>query len=65
VAPIALAFGVLRKLAEGWTEFVSRRWLWTIVLAAGVAVYGPIVASSPSTTLPPGARSRPPRERGS
>jgi MFS family permease len=44
---------LLRELAEGWTEFVSRRWLWTIVVAAGVgnmawmggsAVYGPLVA---------------------
>lgn len=44
---------VLRELTEGWSEFVSRRWLWTIVVAAGVgnmawvggsSVYGPIVA---------------------
>jgi len=44
---------VFRELAEGWTEFVSRRWLWAIVVAAGVgnlawmggsAVYGPLVA---------------------
>jgi predicted MFS family arabinose efflux permease len=44
---------VFRELAEGWTEFVSRRWLWSIVAAAGVAniawmgassVYGPLVA---------------------
>jgi MFS family permease len=44
---------VLRELAEGWTEFVSRRWLWTIVAAAGIgniawtgasSVYGPLVA---------------------
>ena len=44
---------VLRELAEGWTEFVSRRWLWAIVAAAGFAniawmggsaVYGPLVA---------------------
>jgi predicted MFS family arabinose efflux permease len=44
---------VFRELAEGWTEFVSRRWLWAIVAAAGVgniawmggsAVYGPLVA---------------------
>jgi MFS family permease len=44
---------VLRELSEGWSEFVSRRWLWTGVLAAGIgnlawvggsSVYGPIVA---------------------
>jgi MFS family permease len=44
---------VLGELAEGWTEFVSRRWLWAIVVAAGIgnvawmggsAVYGPLVA---------------------
>jgi predicted MFS family arabinose efflux permease len=44
---------LLRELAEGWSEFVSRRWLWTIVIAAGIgnmawvgasSVYGPIVA---------------------
>ncbi len=44
---------LFRELAEGWSEFVSRRWLWTIVIAAGIgnmawvgasSVYGPIVA---------------------
>jgi hypothetical protein len=43
---------MLRELAEGWSEFVSRRWLWTIVVAAGIgnmawitgSVYGPLVA---------------------
>ena len=44
---------LLRELAEGWSEFASRRWLWTIVIAAAVGnmawvgasgVYGPIVA---------------------
>jgi predicted MFS family arabinose efflux permease len=44
---------VVRELAEGWSEFISRRWLWTVVLAAAVGnmaasgatgVYGPIVA---------------------
>jgi MFS family permease len=44
---------VFRELAEGWTEFVSRRWLWAIVAAAGIgnvawmgasSVYGPLVA---------------------
>jgi MFS family permease len=47
------ASNVLRELAEGWSEFVSRRWLWTIVAAAGIgnvawmgasSVYGPLVA---------------------
>jgi MFS family permease len=44
---------LLRELTEGWTEFVSRRWLWTVVVAAGfgnmaavgaTSVYGPLVA---------------------
>jgi MFS family permease len=43
---------MLRELSEGWGEFVSRRWLWTIVVAAGIGnmawitgnVYGPLVA---------------------
>ena len=43
---------MLRELAEGWSEFVSHRWLWTIVVAAGIGnmawitgnVYGPLVA---------------------
>jgi len=44
---------VLRELAEGWSEFVSRRWLWAVVVGAGfgnmaavggTAVYGPIIA---------------------
>jgi MFS family permease len=43
---------MLRELADGWSEFVSRRWLWTIVVAAGFSnmawitgnVYGPLVA---------------------
>jgi MFS family permease len=43
---------MLRELREGWTEFVSHRWLWVIVVAAGIGnmawitgnVYGPLVA---------------------
>jgi predicted MFS family arabinose efflux permease len=43
---------MLRELKEGWSEFVSHRWLWTIVVAAGIGnmawitgnVYGPLVA---------------------
>jgi MFS family permease len=44
---------VLRELREGWQEFSSRSWLWTIVAAAAVAnmataagwnVLGPVVA---------------------
>ena len=43
---------MVRELAEGWSEFVAHRWLWTIVIAAGVGnmawvtgnVYGPLVA---------------------
>ena len=45
--------GVVRELREGWQEFVSRRWLWSIVLqfagvaavtTATVSVLGPVVA---------------------
>ena len=43
---------MLRELKEGWSEFVSRRWLWAIVIAAGIGnmawitgnVYWPLVA---------------------
>jgi MFS family permease len=44
---------MLRELTDGWSEFVSRRWLWTVVVAAGfgnmaasgaTGVYGPQVA---------------------
>lgn len=45
--------GVLRDLRDGWHEFTSHRWLWTVVLQfsvllaatqASFAVVGPIVA---------------------
>ncbi|MFC4031273.1 MFS transporter [Streptomyces polygonati] len=45
--------GIVRDLREGWREFVSRSWLWGIVvqfavvngvLDASEAVYGPLVA---------------------
>jgi len=44
---------ILRELREGWRDFISRRWLWTIVLALGfivaistaaINVLGPVVA---------------------
>jgi predicted MFS family arabinose efflux permease len=47
------AHGILHDLADGWSEFVSRAWLWTIVVAAGFGnmasvgaamVLGPLVA---------------------
>src|SRR5215210_110898 len=47
------ATGILRDLADGWSEFVSRAWLWSIVVAAGIGnmaavggtmVLGPLVA---------------------
>jgi len=47
--------GLLRDLRDGWREFASRRWLWTIVVqfsvvnavtAASLAVYGPLVADA-------------------
>jgi MFS family permease len=52
-APIAAGGRFLRELAEGWHEFVSRTWLWSVVVAASVgnlvwvggqAVLGPVVA---------------------
>ncbi|MFG3281187.1 MFS transporter [Streptomyces sp. NPDC048111] len=45
--------GLLSQLRDGWREFVSRPWLWSIVVqfavvnavvAAAEAVYGPLVA---------------------
>lgn len=45
--------GILAELREGWREFISRRWLWSMVLqfavveaasAATLSVLGPIVA---------------------
>ncbi len=30
--------GMLGELREGWRDFISRRWFWTIVLALGVIV---------------------------
>lgn len=47
------ASGLLRELQEGWREFVSRSWLWGIVVQFGIvngmvgacqAVYGPLIA---------------------
>jgi len=49
------ATSMLTQLREGWTEFVSRTWLWVIVLAFGVlnaiqmgvwVVVGPVVAKN-------------------
>jgi len=45
--------GMLRELREGWRDFISRRWFWTIVLVLGLivaistaatSVLGPVVA---------------------
>jgi predicted MFS family arabinose efflux permease len=53
--PPAQAQGMLRDLREGWREFTSHRWLWTIVAqftvitsvyAAAMSVLGPLVAHS-------------------
>jgi predicted MFS family arabinose efflux permease len=47
------AGGILRELADGWSEFASRAWLWSTVVAAGFGnmaavggamVLGPLVA---------------------
>ncbi len=53
--PTAPAPSMLRELREGWHEFTSRRWLWTIVTqfafivaiyAATINVLGPLVADA-------------------
>jgi MFS family permease len=53
--PPAESSGMLRELREGWREFVSRRWLWTIVVQfacvnavvlATINVLGPLVAKA-------------------
>lgn len=49
------ATSMVKQLREGWTEFVSRTWLWVVVLAFGVlnaiqvgvwVVVGPVVAKN-------------------
>jgi hypothetical protein len=51
--PVGIASGLLSELREGWREFTSRTWVWTIVvqftivnmaLGAGISVYAPVVA---------------------
>jgi MFS family permease len=51
--PAVASSGVLRELREGWREFVSRRWMWTIVAQFALVnavffgafnVLGPVVA---------------------
>lgn len=53
--PARSATSILTELRDGWGEFVSRTWLWVIVLAFGVmnaihvggwVVVGPVVAKS-------------------
>jgi MFS family permease len=53
--PPAEPSGMMRELREGWQEFISRRWLWTIVLQfacvnavvlAVIDVLGPLVAQA-------------------
>jgi predicted MFS family arabinose efflux permease len=53
--PAAESAGMVRELREGWREFSSRRWLWTIVvqfacvnavMLAAIGVLGPIVAKA-------------------
>ena len=52
--PVATT-GMLGELREGWRDFISRRWFWTIVLALGLivavstaatSVLGPLVAQA-------------------
>lgn len=61
----------VRDLAEGWTEFIAHRWLWTIVVQfsivligffGGFVVLGPVIAEremngAPSWALIVGAQS--------
>ncbi|MFJ8649334.1 MFS transporter [Streptomyces sp. NPDC093546] len=53
IAKRAPGGGLLKDLREGWTEFASRPWLWSIVaqfavvvavVGAAESVYGPLVA---------------------
>ncbi|GGY54293.1 MFS transporter [Streptomyces xanthochromogenes] len=53
IPPREAGGGMISDLREGWREFVSRPWLWSIVVqfavvnavvAAAEAVYGPLVA---------------------
>ncbi len=53
IPPREAGSGMISDLREGWREFVSRPWLWSIVVqfavvnavvAAAEAVYGPLVA---------------------
>ncbi|MFC7327878.1 MFS transporter [Marinactinospora rubrisoli] len=52
-APAATAGNVLRELREGWTEFVSRPWVWIVVtqfmvlnamVNGGTRILGPAIA---------------------
>ncbi|RNI25348.1 MFS transporter [Flexivirga caeni] len=54
-APARQATSMLTQLREGWSEFVSRTWLWVIVLAFGLlnaiqagawVVVGPVIAKN-------------------
>ncbi|WP_051807349.1 MFS transporter [Actinoplanes subtropicus] len=43
---------MLADLVDGWHEFVSRRWLWTVILIFcifGLVVFGPFLVISAST----------------
>jgi predicted MFS family arabinose efflux permease len=51
--PVAISRNFMRELKEGWNEFWSRTWLWSIVIGAalgnmamqaGQVVLGPVVA---------------------
>ena len=53
--PAARPAGALRLLRQGWSEFIARRWLWTVVaeyflrsaIVSGVlTVLGPVVADA-------------------
>jgi predicted MFS family arabinose efflux permease len=55
VIPLSESAGMVRELREGWREFISRRWLWIIVVqfafvnaiaVAAIDVIGPLVAKA-------------------
>lgn len=44
--PVAAAVSLLQDLGEGWREFRSRTWMWTVILlwtVYGVVLFGPLV----------------------
>ncbi|MEO8827624.1 helix-turn-helix domain-containing protein [Lapillicoccus sp.] len=64
---------MLRDLGEGWTEFVSRTWLWVVVVVFGllnavwsgvIGVLGPLIATRVAVMAYRSSCSRLPRHAG-